>query len=98
MGMSTHVTGVRDLDGQFSKMIAVKLACESAGIDYPDDVENYFNGEPENSEADLRLNMAEVDIKTAVTKDNGREMENSFVVDLSKLPEEVKAIRFTNSY
>lgn len=24
MGMSTHVSGIRDLDGQFAKMIALK--------------------------------------------------------------------------
>ena len=32
MGMSTHVSGVRDLDGLFAKMAAIKKACEDAGI------------------------------------------------------------------
>ena len=100
MGMSTNVSGVRDLDGKFAKMIAAKLACEAAEVDYPEEVRKYFCtpgasvGEDEDY---LRREMESVNIKVAVTK-CGREGTDGWEVDLSKLPEGVKAIRFENSY
>ncbi len=104
MSMSTFIRGVRDLDGKFASMLAVKLACEEAGVEYPQEVQNYFCGqtlepedyflEPENY---LRREMEFVDISAAVRKDAGKAVEG-WIVDLSKLPEEVKAIRFENCW
>ena len=96
MGMSSHVTGVRDLDGKFSKMMEVKLACESAGIGYPDEVREYFKY-PKESEEYLRREMEEVQLGDCV-KEYSRNATDGFEVDLSKVPEGVKSIRFENSY
>ena len=96
MSMSTHVVGVRDLDGTFAKMMGVKKSCDSAGIGYPVEVTDYFK-HPSESEEYLRNEMESVDIKCA-TKRCGGEMEDGWEVDLLKLPDGVVAIRFVNSY
>ncbi len=96
MGMSTSVVGVRDLDGQFAKMAAVKAACEEAGVEYPPAVEAYFKYASENI-VYLRREMEEMSIKDAIVKESP-EMTCQYTVDLKKLPPEVKAIRFRNSW
>ncbi len=96
MSMSTYVVGVRNLDGEFAKMIRVKKACDEAGVGYPPEVKSYFKYPNENEEY-LRQEMEEIILKDAVIKRNF-EMQEIFEVDLSKLPKEVKAIRFINSY
>jgi len=96
MSMSTRVTGVRDLDKRFRQMIDVKLACETAKVNYPQDVEDYFST-PGESEGYLREEMETIDIKDAV-KEEVWDGSDSWLVSLDKLPDDVKAIRFTNSY
>jgi len=96
MGMSTHIVGVRNLDGNFKRMIAVKLACEAAGVDYPQELKDYFLY-PQESEDTLREEMEEVDIK-AVVAERTEDSSNIWEVHLASLSPEVKSIRFTNSY
>jgi hypothetical protein len=96
MSMSSHVTGVRDLDGKFADMINLKLACEKARIDYPPDLKAYLKYPAEDVDY-LRREMESVDISAAV-KEYTRNATDGFEVDLSKLPKECKAIRFENSY
>lgn len=94
--MSTRVVGVRDLDGQFARMAAVKEACDTAGIGYPPELVKYFNHPGENI-GWLRQKMETVDISVAVEEDT-RNDNDIFTVTLAKLPPEVKAVRFVNSY
>ena len=62
MGMSTNVEGIRDLDGRFKKMMTVKLACDEADIDYPQEVEDYFNHCAGEGEDYLKREMECIDI------------------------------------
>jgi len=78
-------------------MMGAKLACELAGVGYPQELHHYFGVGVEESEDHLRRKMEMVDISAAV-HDYGREMVEGHEVDLSKLPEGVKAIRFENSW
>ena len=96
MSMSSHVLGVRDLDGRFAKMMQAKLACESAGVGYPQEVTDYFKF-PREGEEYRRKEMESVDISQAVTKFS-RDGTDGFQVELSNLPDCVKSVRFTNSY
>ena len=98
MGMSTHVAGLRALDGKFNKMLEVKLACEKAGIDYPQEVKDYFNGEECESPEYLKENAREVNIKDAVSDWDDGDMRQGYSVDVTKLPEGVTEILFYNSY
>jgi len=102
MGMSTSVCGVRDLDGKFADMMALKLACEKTSVSYPKEVADYFDDEDEDyditySEDELREYMESVDITDAV-REYTRDATDIIEVDLSKLPDGVKAVRFQNSY
>ena len=98
MSMSTHIVGVRDLDGQFALMMKAKLACEAAGIAYPKQLSDYFRF-PAESEEYLRNEMESVDIAIAISRCDGVDgSDPGWEVDLLQLPEGVKAIRFFNSY
>lgn len=98
MGMSSHVFGVRDLDGEFAKMMKVKLACDAAGVDFPQKIYDYFRPDhPGEGEDMLRREMESIDIEVAVSEYT-RDGTDGFEVNLAKLPDGVKAIRFENSY
>lgn len=96
MGMSSIVKGVRDLDGKFASMMKIKLACDEAEVDYPIEVREYFRF-PDGPEDYLRREMEEVSLCDCVEQ-YFRDGTHGFEVDLSKVPEEVKSIRFENNY
>ena len=111
MSMTTYLKGVRDLDKDFAKMIAVKEACDKAGVEYPKQVLEYFATPtyPDRAHEDaeeLREEMSETLLEhgeygqephPAVTKEskNGRAV---YTLDLQKLPKDIKAVRFINSW
>lgn len=97
MGMSTHVKGVRDLDGKFAIMMGAKLACEKAKVGYPQSLADYFGVEVGESEDYLRREMETVDISGAI-HNYGFDSGDGYEVKLCNLPEGVKAIRFENSW
>ena len=97
MSMSTRVYGVRELEGKFAKMLAAKQACDAAELGYPAALNDYFIGEVGESAEYLTKRMSSVNINVAVTETTSDGVDG-FEVDLSKLPEGVKAIRFENSY
>lgn len=96
MGMNTSVYGLSDLSEEFEKMLSVKLACDKAGVTYPNELKNFFKY-PNESETFLREQYQQVDISKAVVE-RGKDMVDAWEVDLSKLPKTVKFIRFENSY
>lgn len=76
MGMSTHISGVRDLDGQFAKMLKAKQACEAAGISYPAEVAAYFGNWINYKEETIRREMVKIDIDDAV-EEGGHDSTNA---------------------
>ena len=97
MGMSTRVSGVRDLDGKFAKMARIKEMCDKEKISYPREVEDYFDY-PEESVSYNKQEMEEVGIEDLVERNESVEMSDIWEVDLKKLPKEITKIRFANSY
>jgi hypothetical protein len=95
--MTTYVLGIRNLEESFQKMLKVKQACEEAGIEYPPAVRKYFKQHTEEAEEVIRSHMETVDISDAF-KETDNEYSQSFEVDLTQLPSEVKRIRFVNIY
>ncbi len=103
MSMSFHVKGVRDLDGKFAKVIAVKVACDAAGLAYPVELKDYCKAPnstyslASESVEHITREMEEMDVSQAVieSKEDGSDF---FEVDLSKLSPEVKKIRFIVGY
>ena len=96
MSMSTSIVGVRDLDGRFAVMAALKEACDKAKVKYPPEVIAYFK-HPHEGVEQLKKDMEAVNITAAVSRPD-HDGCDIWVVDLAKLDTEVKAIRFCNSY
>lgn len=89
--MSTSVVGFRPIDEKWKQMKAVWDACESAGVDPPEEVAKFFEYcEPDNA-------GVEVSIRDAATKWHNS-YASGYEVDITKLPEGVKIIRFFNSW
>ena len=90
--MSSTIKGVRELDKAFTNMMAVKLACDKAGISYPTELLKYFGDDcAEESEEYLCQEMEIVDVSAAI-----QEHDSYYEVELARLPEGIKAIRFEN--
>ncbi len=92
------VVGVRDLDGRFAQMMAVKKACEAARIPYPAEVRQYFKY-PEESEELLRHELEEVQLRPDSVRQWSEDVVDYIEVDLSKIdPGDIKKLRFRVSY
>lgn len=94
--MLTCVYGIKNLDEEFDNMIKIKLDCEKKGIKYPEHLYEYFFN-PCKSIKYLREQIEFVSIKEAICIKN-KDKVDGWQVDLSKLPKNVKAIRFENLY
>lgn len=88
MGMSTHVIGFVPPDETWQKMKAIYDACEAAGIEPPQEVEDFFDGEPDPQ-------GQEMEIPHRKWEADARE---GFEIDVSAIPPQVKVIRFYNSW
>lgn len=98
MGMSTSVVGIRPADEHFKKMLAAYEACVAAGTEPPETVRAFFNDEtPDPKGVVLRLGgmYSGNDPSVTVYHDDSSE---GLEIDLSKLPKDIKIIRFINSW
>lgn len=93
MSPTPHVEGFKPPDATWKKMKKVWDSCAEAGIDPPDEVEKYFEGEPPDDSGVL----VELEKHPAV-KEYNEEMRDGFEVNLSKLPKDITILRFTISY
>ena len=91
--MSTHVVGFRPADEKWNKMKKIWNACESAGVEIPKKVDDFFNNEAPGDKPGI-----EVELKSAVRPWSSKFAEEGYEVDIAKLPPDVKVIRFYNSY
>lgn len=89
MSMSSTVVGIVPPDAEWKKMKATWDACEEAGVDPPEEVDAYFEGEEPDPKG-----MA---IPISCEEWRG-EMSEGYEVIISKIPEKVKIIRFYNSW
>jgi len=93
MGMSTHVVGIRRPDAKWTQMKAVWDACKLAEVDPPEEVEEFFNyrsPDPSGIMVELGGNPG--------VRAFSDEMSQGFEVELDKLPKNVTAVRFYNSW
>ena len=89
MAMSTKVQGIVPPDDKWHNMKKIWDSCEAENIAIPDEVLDYFKEEDPNPEGIV------VDI--ASTK-SGRDMEDWHEVTVADIPDNVKIIRFINSW
>ena len=89
MGMSTNIVGFIPPDTEWRKMKDVWDSCVTAGVAPPEEVCKFFNGEDPDEAGVL------VDIETT---EWGNDYASGYEVDVGKLPEHVKIVRFYNSW
>ena len=95
MGMSSHVTFLRSQDNpHYKRMLKIKYACEEAGVNYPEEVDEYFGGYGIDNQDEYPLEVS----ARGVEKEYRAEMEEGFEIKVSDIPEDVDVIRFVNSY
>lgn len=92
MGMSMHVVGFRPADDKWNKMKAAWDACEAAGLPIPEEVENYFEDEYPGDKPGMEVELGEA------VQELNREGEEGYQVDVTKLPDGVRFIRFYCSW
>jgi hypothetical protein len=94
MSMSTHVIGFRPADEKWKKMKAVWDTCKQAGIEPPDEVDDFFGGSPPD-DAGVEVDLEDYECCSNWNDNISRE---GFEINLDKLPKGIKIIRFYNSY
>ena len=93
MSMSSHVIGFKPPDEKWQKMKAIWDACLAAEVDVPEEVEDFFDGEPPDS-AGVEVKLED----TPCCKDWGADGCSGFEIDITKLPKDVTVIRAFNSW
>jgi hypothetical protein len=90
--MTTYVVGFRPPDEKWNRMRDAWKACEAASIPTPREVSEFFDFNDPSDKPGM-----EVALGAAVTEYD-TESESGYEVDLTKLPPDVKVLRFYNSY
>jgi hypothetical protein len=93
--MSSYVQGLRDMDGEFKKMLEMKRLCDAKGFSYPSEVRTYFGSNIGESEKYMTEQMLKVDIPSKIVADDN---DGIIEIDVKDIPKEVKKIRFINSF
>lgn len=98
MGMSTHVEGFKPPDKKWLQMKTVYDACHDAGVDPPDEVSDFFEDGPPDA-AGVRVELgSRYGEKHECCTEYSDDAANGFEIDVTKLPKDVKIIRFYNAY
>jgi len=87
-----HVTGFRPADEKWNKMKATWDACKAAKVAIPGEVMDFFEGEDPSDKPGMDVKV------TAACEKFSNEFGMGYMVDLSKLPADVKILRFRNSW
>jgi hypothetical protein len=91
MGMSTHITGFKEPDDTWKKYKKIYDACIEANVDIPDEVDEYFDGEPpDDSGVEVGLG--------GCLEEFSDESSAGYEVNLKIIPNHVTKIRFYNSW
>lgn len=99
MSMSMHVYAVNPADDDYRLKVEAWRACRAAGIVIPPDLARFFNDEdpdPTGVVEHLSHNYSK-DPHPSVAKYNA-DMQEGFEVDISKLPEGTRFVRFVCSW
>jgi hypothetical protein len=103
MGMSTSIYGIKPADEKFDQMKAVYDACIVADIEIPAEVAKFFDyGTPDPQGVIVSLRDASkprlTDYHESITLIHPGYPEAGFYVDVTKLPKDIKVIKFHNSW
>ena len=93
MSMSMSVVGFLPPDEQWLKMKAAYDACKAIGVEPPEEVEDFFNGEDPGDAPGK-----EVQLEGNGAKEWRSDGSEGFEVELARLPKSVKFVRFYCSW
>lgn len=93
MSHSLHVVGVKPPDEKWKSMKKVWDSCRDAGVDPPEKVEQFFRGEAPD-DAGVLMSLDD----EPCTREYSADMRAGFDIDLTKIPKDVKVLRFFVSY
>ncbi len=97
MSMTTYVKGFRPPDEKFKKFAAIWKQCEDAGVNPPKEVSEFFElVDPDTKGVEVRLTGFGKD--ACVSEWTDGDMRQGIEVDVTKLPKDVKILRFVNSF
>lgn len=97
MSMTTHVYGIIPDNNTYNKMISAFKACKEAGVSIPPEVLRFMNCQQNPDNPEQKGILWSLDGDDSVTKYSG-DMEEGFEVELAKLTDGIKFIRFVNSW
>ena len=93
MGMSTNIIGFKPTDAKWKRMKTVWDTCKENDIKPPKEVSEFFEWcEPDDSGVAVEIEHSEA------VNDYAGGTGEGFEVDISKLPKDIKIIRFYNSW
>ena len=91
MSMSTSIYGIKLPDERFKKMFQIYKNCRALGLNIPDEVDNYFDGEEPDSEGVV----VGVD---SIVKEFSRDGEEGVEIRVEDISKDVHLLRFVNSW
>lgn len=91
MGMSTFIKGFRPPDKEWEKMKKVWDSCTDAGLEVPEEVQEFFNWEAPDK-AGVEVEIPEHEYQDSENAAEGIE------IHVDEIPKGVKIIRFVNSW
>jgi hypothetical protein len=94
MGMSSGIYGIKPADEKWKEMKAIWDACKKARINAPQEVYQFFEGN-EPDERGVVVSLYKHEAIEAITPGYS---EKGYIVDITKLPKDVKYIKFENSW
>lgn len=93
MSMMTTVTGFKPPDEKWKNMKAIWDSYEKAGLAVPDEIVLFFNDEPPD-DLGVEVALQQTECCSEYRSNDGQGVE----IEISKLPKDVKIIRFYNSW
>lgn len=92
MGMTTYVRAIKPPDERWRKLKEIWHLCKQCGIEPPSEIYDFFK----HAEPDEKGII--IDIPYDAQSEWDSEDGNGIEVDLSKIPKDVKILRFINSW
>lgn len=93
MSTSMYIDGFKSETDEYRKMKAIYDACEAAGVETPDAVDKYFGIDGPGAYGKA-IDLSEAKCVKKFSEDG----QCGYDVDITKLPKDIKIIRFYLSY
>ena len=97
MSMGSNVIGIKTPDEHWQRMRDIWDACQAAGVQVPEEVERFFNYEPPD-EKGILVKLAFPRHPCLREWSNAKKNAQGYEIDLTKLPSDIKTLRFYVSW